>query len=230
MMDRIHFIQHVDFESPACIKTWADKRELHVSCSRMFAGDTLPEISDFDILVVMGGPMGVYDVDQYPWITGELAFVRQAIDANKKVLGICLGSQLIAASLGAKVYKSPLKEIGFLEVMFDERAMKDEMFAPISQLETVFQWHGDTFDLPLGAELLASSAACKNQAFAYKNTVALQFHLELTRDSLRNLVEMCRHELVEGPYVRTESAILDEINGLDGMNMKLEAFLDKFLV
>jgi len=130
-------------------------------------------------LILMGGPMSVND--DLPWIPRELAAIREAVSRGIPVLGICLGSQLIAKALGAPVYRNPVKEIGWSPVRWTPAARTDALFAGLDGSQMVFQWHGETFDLPPGAELLAESAACRHQAFrAGANIYALQFHLEVT--------------------------------------------------
>ena len=139
----------------------------------------------------MGGPMGIYDHEEHPWLMAEKKIIRQAIDGGKTVLGICLGAQLIADVLGANVYPGPQKEIGWFPI---QRADDAPDFLP-DEL-TVFHWHGDTFEIPDGAIRLASSEACENQGFVYNDrVVALQFHMETTPESMEALIENCGHEL-----------------------------------
>ena len=145
-----------------------------------------PSLEACDGLVVMGGPQSVYEQHKYPYLARELELLRGALKAQKPILGVCLGSQLLAAALGAKVTKSPRKEVGWYPVMREPGAEDDPLFAPFGQTETVFQWHGDTFTLPKGAVRLASSPLCPEQAFRYHDNVyALQFHVEVTEAIIR---------------------------------------------
>ena len=129
-------------------------------------------------MVIMGGPMSAND--DLPFIQREVALIAEAVKSEIPLLGVCLGAQLIAKALGSKVYRNTVREIGWAPVTFTEAARRDPLFAGLSAPETVFHWHGDTFDLPRNAELLASSAACRNQAFRAANRVyGLQFHLEV---------------------------------------------------
>ncbi len=133
----------------------------------------------FDMLVVMGGPASVYD--SYPWLEQETGIIRKAVEKHAPVLGVCLGAQLIAASLGAEVMPSAGKEIGWYPVELTAAGGADPLLSHLGRTRTVFQWHGDTFALPAGAELLASSPLCPHQAFRFgDNVYALQFHLEVT--------------------------------------------------
>jgi GMP synthase-like glutamine amidotransferase len=154
----------------------------------------------------MGGPMSVNDEADHPWLRSEKQALREAIAMDMPVLGVCLGAQLIASALGARVYRNAVKEIGWFPVQGVQGA--DSAFAFPSD-STVFHWHGETFDLPHGAIHLARSEACKHQAFLFKrNVMGLQFHLEMTADSLRAIVENCRSELIAGPYVQSEPELL----------------------
>jgi len=145
-----------------------------------------PRLSEVDGVVVMGGPMSVYQQAKYPFLTKEVQLLREALGARLPILGVCLGAQLLAVALGARVTKAARKEIGWYPVMREPEAEGDLLFEPFGQTETVFQWHGDTFALPKGAVRLASSPLCSEQAFRYRGTVyGLQFHLEVTEAMVR---------------------------------------------
>jgi GMP synthase-like glutamine amidotransferase len=207
---RIHYFQHVSHEGLGSIEEWASSSGHSLTSTRFFESAGLPEISDLDWLIVMGGPMGVNDEKQFPWLAHEKKFIRQAIDKGKTVLGICLGSQLVSAALGAKVYKNAEKEIGWFDIELTPFAQSDNLFFEMESRLKVFHWHGDTFDLPENAIRLASSAGCKNQAYIYKDKVlALQFHLEPTWDLLLEMIEGGREELSTGKYVQTEKELLN---------------------
>ncbi|MEM7009278.1 MAG: gamma-glutamyl-gamma-aminobutyrate hydrolase family protein [Thermodesulfobacteriota bacterium] len=144
--------------------------------------DAEPSLTGYDGLIVLGGPMNVDEVDDYPNLATEVKLIQQAVDKEMPVLGVCLGSQLLAKALGAKVNKNPEKEIGWYDVTPTTDGRDDALISNFSGTEKIFQWHGDTFDLPSGAELLASSPLCKNQAFRYgDNVYGFQFHLEVDK-------------------------------------------------
>ncbi|MDQ7055614.1 MAG: type 1 glutamine amidotransferase [Persephonella sp.] len=164
---RLHYIQHVHFETPANIFRWAEKKNYTISGTKLFLGEKLPPLEQFDFLIVMGGPMGVYDEDKFPWLTQEKKFIEQCIKADKKILGICLGAQLIADVLGARVYKNSHKEIGWFPVYLTEEGKKSQSFKGFPREFTAFHWHGDTFEVPKGAVHTAFSEGCKNQSFEY---------------------------------------------------------------
>jgi GMP synthase-like glutamine amidotransferase len=203
---KAHVLQHVPFEGPGSIAGWLGERGADIGRTRLFAGDPLPDPASVDLLVVMGGPMSVNDEGRHPWLAGEKRSIREAAERGVAVLGICLGAQLIASALGARVFPNPVKEIGWFPV----RAVP----APAGSLGLpaaceAFHWHGETFDLPPGAVRLAESDACRNQAFQFgRRVVGLQFHLETTEESARGLVEHCRDELVPGPFVQGEEQLL----------------------
>jgi GMP synthase-like glutamine amidotransferase len=211
---KIHCIQHIRFETPGTITEWIEKKNHFLSVTRLYENEKLPETETFDLLIVMGGPMNIYEYEKYPWLREEKDFLEKAISRGKAVLGICLGAQLLADVLKAEIFKNNYKEIGWFPVF----AEKQEKFSGslITFLEgipeefTAFHWHGDTFNLPEGAKRLFESEACKNQGFIYENRViGLQFHLEMNNQTIRNVTENCRDELVEGKYIRKEDEMLD---------------------
>jgi GMP synthase (glutamine-hydrolysing) len=205
---RVHYLQHVPFEGLGCIDEWAQNQGHALSATALFAGDAFPELSAFDWLIVMGGPMGVNETDKFPWMAQEQQFIAQCIRQEKKVLGICLGAQLIAKALGADVYPNPTKEIGWHPVTRSAAAKKAGFKFILPQSFYAFHWHGDTFDLPVGAVHLAQSQACRRQAFFYPpGTLGLQFHLESTRSSICDLIQNCGDELISAPYIQTEGEI-----------------------
>lgn len=225
---RIHYFQHVPFESPGYIEQWARERKHIQTFTRFYAGDPLPNIADIDWLIIMGGPMGVYDTAAYPWLDTEKKFIRQCITDNMPVTGICLGAQLIAAALGAAVYPHTSKEIGWLPVHLTETGKISGLFSDMPETFPVLHWHGDTFDLPAGATLLASSDICRNQAFLFKEKVlGLQFHFESTPATLSLMIENCGHELVPSATVQDATAIAAGTGYIEDANALLARLLDK---
>jgi GMP synthase-like glutamine amidotransferase len=206
---RIQVLQHVPFEGPAGIADWAASRGHPLAVARLYCGDPLPALDAFDRLAVMGGPMGIYDEQDHPWLVPEKAFLAAAIQAGKNIVGVCLGAQLLADRLGARVVRNPQKEIGWLPIELTPEALADPVFGPLAPGLTVYHWHGDTFPLPRGATHLARSAGCEHQAFLYQGRVlGLQFHLETTPESLAALATHCADEIVPGPYVQDAATML----------------------
>jgi GMP synthase-like glutamine amidotransferase len=202
---KVHVLQHVPFEDVGSMTSWFSARDAEVTYSRLYESSTFPDPADLDLIIVMGGPMSVNDDASCPWLKTEKQFIRDAIRCDLPLIGICLGAQLIAASLGARVYPNSEKEIGWFEI---ESTPNGGDVYRFPEKTTVFHWHGETFDLPEGAIRLAHSGACANQAFQVgQRVIGLQFHVETTPESLDSIINECRHELVEGRYVQTESAM-----------------------
>jgi GMP synthase-like glutamine amidotransferase len=205
----VHVLQHVDFEDPGSIATWARARECRFTVTGLFRSDPFPEESQPDLLVIMGGPMNVYEVDRYPWLTDEKHFIRGVIQAGRPVLGICLGAQLIADVLGAAVESNPQREIGWFDIQATAAAAAHPLGRLLAPRRSVLHWHGDTFRLPPGAVHLAASAACRHQAFAWgERVLGLQFHLEMTPEGLKRLVRNCPADLAAGTFVQPAATML----------------------
>lgn len=224
---RLHFLQHVWFEDLTHIEVWAERRSSTITGTKLFSGEQLPSIDDFDWLVIMGGPMGVHDEEQYGWLVDEKRFIEKAITAGKKIVGVCLGAQLIAAASGAKVYKNEYKEIGWFDVCKTPGAGKSRLFADLPESFRPLHWHGDTFDLPTGARKLAQNSACSNQAFELsEKVIGLQFHLESTSDSISRLIENCGEELTEGQFIQNAGQITAQNNNVKQINQLMDILLD----
>jgi GMP synthase-like glutamine amidotransferase len=226
---RIHVLQHVSFEGPAAIADWAERRGHPVAVCHLYAGDALPALADFDRLVVMGGPMSVGDTQEHPWLAAERACIAEAVAAGKSIVGVCLGAQLIAAALGARVFRNTQKEIGWFPIELTAPAQTLDICDGLPATQTVFHWHGDTFDLPPGAVHLAASAACAHQAFLLDGRVlGLQFHLESTPASVAAICEACGDEILPAARVQTAA----EMRAADpalyaGIGRTLETLLDR---
>ena len=225
---RVHWLQHADFEDLGCIAPWLADAGHTVSGTRLYAGETPPDVSAFDALIVMGGPMNIYEYAQYPWLRGEKALIRAAVDAGKRVLGICLGAQLLADVLGGRVTRNADSEIGWFPLDLSAAGRASPLFADLPETFTGFHWHGDTYALPPGALCLATSAACAQQAFALgKRVLGLQFHLEVTRS---NAEEWFHHEQPRpARYVQTPEHILAQRDSFEENNRWMRAILGRFL-
>ncbi|MGH2642377.1 MAG: type 1 glutamine amidotransferase [Chitinophagaceae bacterium] len=208
---KIQFFQHVPFEGLGSIEEWIIQRGHSLETTRFYKEDKIPSINDFDNLIIMGGPMSAHDEKIYPWLKQEKVFIQEVIENGKAIIGICLGAQLIADVLGAKVYPNKEKEIGWFPIRFTEYAKQFNAFTNISPDYTVFHWHGDTFDLPGEAKHLAYSEGCRNQAFVYdKKILGLQFHLETTNESLSQMLLHGKNELIPGKFIQPEKQILSQ--------------------
>jgi len=225
---RIHVLQHVPFENIGSIADWAARKGHPVTVSHLYAGDLLPALDAFDWLIVMGGPMGVYDEDRYPWIAAEKTFLRAVLNTDKPVLGICLGAQFIADALGAKVYRNAHREIGWFPITFTGAAPRSPLFGSFPPKLIAYHWHGDTYDLPAGAVHIARSEACENQAFVYEDrVVALQFHFEVKADNVRALIDNCAAEIGFGPHMQPPGAMLAQLDLIPAMNRSMFDLLDR---
>ena len=193
------------FEGIGCMGSWLDSRDAELGYTRFYESAELPDVRGIDLVIIMGGPMNVPDETTHPWLVAEKKFVREAIDQGVAVLGVCLGAQLIADVMGARIFPNEFKEVGWLPIEAvdggeDSFAFPERMMA--------FHWHGDTFDLPVGALRLARSEGCENQAFQLgKNVIGLQFHLETTMETTELMIENCPDDLANGRYVQSADAM-----------------------
>jgi GMP synthase-like glutamine amidotransferase len=204
---RAHYFQHVPFEGLGSIESWLRQTGYEISSTLFFESAELPDVDAIDLLIVMGGPMSVNDERELKWLAAEKEFIRRAVECGKAVLGVCLGAQLIARAMGARVYPNDVKEIGWFRVHGVPPA-DDSVFRFPSAVE-VFHWHGETFDLPAGAVRIARSDGCENQGFQLgASVIGLQFHLETTPEAAREMVAHCREELSPDRYVQSEAKIL----------------------
>ncbi|HEY6571964.1 MAG TPA: type 1 glutamine amidotransferase, partial [Candidatus Eisenbacteria bacterium] len=192
-------MQHVPHEGPAAIADWAAARGHSLEVTRLDRGEPLPSVDEFEMLVLLGGPMSVNDESAHPWLVGEKRLIAETFQADRRVLGVCLGAQLIAAALGRRVYPARAPEIGWFPVRLLPAAARSRTFDGMPTAFTPLHWHGETFDLPDGAIRLAETDLCANQAFEIEFdggparggalALALQFHLEATGESVRAMLE-----------------------------------------
>lgn len=228
----IHCFQHIAFETPGTILDWAKQNNHAVTYTYFFAeGYLIPSLNNIDLLIIMGGFMNVEEEEKFPFLIEEKQFIKRAIEAGKKVIGICLGSQLIAAALGSNVYQSKEKEIGFFPITFTDAALQHPLFNHFSKEYTVFHWHGDTFDLPANAQLIASTSVCKHQAYLIgSNVMGLQFHFEMNEEVIEQMLLHDGHELDEkGPCIQTREQIRDSYRQFHQNKKDVALLLDKFL-
>jgi GMP synthase-like glutamine amidotransferase len=183
---RVVILQHISCESPGIYEEILVEKGASLFRVELDEGQQLPDWKQFDAIIAMGGPMSVNDDGTIPWLTAEKRWVREAVLTNQPYWGVCLGSQLLAASLGARVYPGSKPEVGIMPVYLTGEAQNDAVFSGLPPEILTFQWHGETFDLPEGAVLLATSPLYPNQAFRWKRKAyGVQFHLEISSDSVK---------------------------------------------
>lgn len=224
---RLHYLQHVPFENPGSILMWAKENGHRITNTQLYNNEAFPRQDEFDWLVIMGGPMNIYDEKTYPWLANEKVFIRESIAEGKVIIGLCLGGQLIADVIGGRVTKNLYKEIGWFPIQLSEEARTSPLFSFFPQEPVVFQWHGDTFSvLPEDAKCIAQSTACMHQAFIFKNKVfGFQYHLENTPLIINALLENCRDEMVPDIYVQTPEELLAHPEYIEEDNKLMTRFL-----
>ncbi len=223
---QVLIVKNIPLEGPGTIEDFLRERGISYTIAELSKGETVEDTGLYSHLVVMGGPMAVYEMDRYPYLRGEAELIRSFIDKGKAVLGVCLGAQMVAHCLGARVYPGGVKEIGWYEVDITPEGMEDGAFSTLAvegrPVAEVFQWHGDTFDMPEGAVRIASSSSYPNQAFRYGSRVyALQFHIEVTPEILREWFEGEEGVDVGELLARTEKIF-------PAYRKRAEGFYDKF--
>lgn len=228
---RIHYLQHVSFEGPGCIANWTKRLGYDLTLTRLYMNEKFPLLSDIDCLIVLGGPMGIYDDKLYPWLVSEKEYIKAAVDQGKVVIGICLGAQLLAHVLGAKVVKGEHKEIGWYPVNKTEEGFHSELLKQMPDELPVFHWHGDQFMVPQGAKHLAKSEACPTQMFSFNDrAIGIQFHFEANESSVKELLRHGKDELTGGRFIQSPSQIELEINNCVAANEMMYSILDGLLV
>ena len=228
---RIHSLQHVPFEDIGSLAQDITANGHSLTTTHWYKGDSAPALNSFDILIVMGGPMGIYDDDIYPWLTDEKTLIAAAISAGKKIMGICLGAQLIACVLGAKVTRNAHREIGWFPLKITAEAIDHPIARILAECHQVFHWHGDTFEIPAQAQLLASSKACAHQAYVIDNQIyGFQFHLETTEASASGLIQYCEEDLDKSAYVQNADEILQDKTKFVAINKAMSSVFNQLLI
>ncbi|MDB5972286.1 MAG: type 1 glutamine amidotransferase [Hydrocarboniphaga sp.] len=226
---RVHWLQHAPEDDLGCIAPWLAARGHTVTRSGLYEGDALPSLAEFDALLVMGGAMNVDEEGAHPWLVDEKRFLRSVLSGGQRVLGICLGAQLIAEQLGAKVLRNAHREIGWFDVELSDAG---RAFAPMSGWPAslpLFHWHGYRFELPPAATRLAFSAACDQQAFAFDDgrVIGLQFHPEVTSAGVRLWLEQGHPR--PGPHVQPVERMREDLSRFAHANTLLCGLLEQWL-
>jgi GMP synthase-like glutamine amidotransferase len=226
---KIQVLQHSSINTLGTIEEYAKTKNHRLESTRFYETKSPPAIDSFDLLIIMGGPIGVYDYEENPWLREEKEFIKQAVEAGKPILGICLGAQLLADILGARVYENRQMEMGWFPVRASGYENKPEFLEGLPDEVTVFHWHGGTFDLPAGSVHLFESEGCKNQVFLYHGRiVALQFHPEVNEERIKSLIKRFGDDIADGPFVQEKKEMLGQRRYLAATKEFMFLILDKF--
>lgn len=221
---KILILTHATFEKPGSIETWAKKHGHIIKEVCPYKEETLPDINDFDFLVVMGGYQSPLEMNKAPYLEDEITLIKQAITKHKRIVGICLGAQLLGEALGAKTEPSPHREIGMFLVEQLPEAKFDPVFSQFPKKFEVMHWHSDMPGIPKGAVLLANSEGCPRQIFRYGDRIyGFQCHFELTKELVEGMIEHCPGDLKGGTYVRSIKELLE------ANHTKTNAMMEKIL-
>jgi GMP synthase-like glutamine amidotransferase len=205
----IHFLQHVPFEHLGALERWVNQPGNKVTSTRLYEESKLPFVDLFDVLIILGGPMSVHDEDRYRWLIAEKTLIKKALEKGKKVIGICLGAQLIAEAMGGRVSLNAEQEIGWFPIEWSKEALAHPCFEGLPNPMPAFHWHGEYFSIPEDATPLGKTEACINQGFIWKNQVlAFQFHLEMTAQGIEGLIRNCPEDLNGGAFVQDAAQLL----------------------
>ena len=205
---KIAVLQHAAYEGPGEIAGWAELRGHPLTVHHLYRGDALPDLDAFDLLVIMGGEMNIYQYRDWPWLQPEREFVEAALHHGKRAVGICLGAQFLADALGSRVVQNPVYEIGWHAVVWTAEALA--LLPGLPSATPVLHWHGDRFGLPAGATRLAVSPACPEQGFIVPGkALGLQFHMEVNPTLVKLYVES-QGTWPAGKYVQAPEQILSE--------------------
>lgn len=223
---KIHIFQHVHFEGPGYISEWAEKHQHTLTFTKFDEAYSIPFPSDIDFLIVLGGPMSVDESKTYPWICDERDYIYQMAKTGCKILGICFGAQMISSALGMEVFPNKVKEIGWFPIQKDPVVSLD-LFRNFPDELLAFHWHSDTFEIPGRANRLFFSEACENQGFILaRHVFALQFHWEVTRESVQQMLNYCADDLEDSKYVQSAEELLEKPEYFTIVNSYMEQLLD----
>lgn len=224
---RIHILQHVAFEDEGSIAAWASLRRHTLTRTRLYEADIFPPHKRFDALIVLGGPMNVYDYERHSWLLHEKTFILDTLKSGAPVLGVCLGAQLIADVMGGRIRRNHQSEIGWFPVSLLSAGRRSYLFRGSPPGFMACHWHEDTFSIPRGAVRIAKSEACANQAFMMGDLViGLQFHLEYTRRNLQMMIRKAGRKLASDRFVQGAGDLLADPSRLQASQDLLFALLD----
>jgi GMP synthase (glutamine-hydrolysing) len=220
-------ITHADFESPGVIETWAQARNFGFKIVRPYRGEKLSLPDSFDMLIVMGGPQSPVRTNEFPYLIDEIKLIKEAILLNKKILGFCLGAQLIGEAVGGQTQRSPEKEIGVFPLTLNEEGMQDPLLQGFPHQFPVIHWHNDMPGLGEGSVLLGYSEGCPRQIIRFKPLVyGFQCHMEITLDGMKTMIEAVPEDLAPSKYTQSADELL--LHEYESINNSMVELLDRF--
>lgn len=224
---KILCITHADFETPGVIEDWAKENKYDFMVCKPYKGEELSEQSDFDFLIVMGGPQSPLKIKKYPYLGSEISFIRKAIHSNKGIFGFCLGAQLIGEAMDATTARSPHKEIGVFPITLTIDGKQDPLLRDLPPHFPVIHWHNDMPGETSDSVLLAYSEGCPRQILRYSPRIyGFQCHLEITREGIEKLIDACPEDLQPGQFTQTASVLLEQ--DYESINQSMKHILNKF--
>ena len=225
---RVLCILHADFETPGTIEQWASDNEHGFRIEKPYRGEQLSDVDHFDVLILMGGPQSAVRIAEFPYLLAEIALIRAALSRNKKILGFCLGAQLIGAALGAKAERSPEKEVGVYPIGLTAEGAKDPLLKGLPNTFPVIHWHSDMPGLTDGAAVLASSPGCPRQIVRYADDAyGFQCHMEMTLGGIKTMVEAVPEDLSASRFTQSQTELLE--NDYASINAALVGILDRLV-
>jgi GMP synthase (glutamine-hydrolysing) len=218
-------VTHADFETPGVIQDWAFSNHFSFQIVKPYQGEKLPCVDEYNFIVIMGGPQSPLEIEQFPYLKKEIALISDAIRQNKKILGFCLGAQLIGEALGAKTTKSPEKEVGVYPIRLTEHGTIHPLFKGFYPTFDVIHWHNDMPGLTQESVVLASSAGCPRQIIQYAEAIyGFQCHLEITIDGIRELINCVPNDLKPSRFTQSQNELLNQ--DYTSINKKMVTILD----
>ncbi|MBI2792826.1 MAG: homoserine O-succinyltransferase [Gammaproteobacteria bacterium] len=221
-------IMHADFETPGVIEEWAMKNNHHFHLCKPYRGENCLEAADFDLLIMMGGPQSPLEIDKAPYLKDEITVIQRAIKNDKKILGFCLGAQLIGEALGAKTQKSPEKEVGVFPVFLTKAGVQDPLLQDFPSSFPVIHWHNDMPGETQHSQVLAYSEGCPRQIIKYSPKIyGFQCHMEITLEGMKTMIEACENDLQPSPFTQTAQELMTHF--YNDINKMMLLILEKFI-
>ncbi len=225
---KIVCVTHADFETPGVVASWALAKKYPFQIVKPYRGEKLPQADSFDFLIVMGGPQSPLNMKDAPYLIEEISLIKEALNQNKRVLGFCLGAQLIGEALGAKTEKSPEKEVGVYPITLTKEGIDDPLLQGLSQQFPVIHWHNDMPGLLSDSALLAFSAGCPRQIVRYKPLVyGFQCHLEITKEGIQTMIKAVPEDLKPSTFTQNKDELMAQ--DYDTINKMMFNLLDRFV-